>query len=556
MCALQEHYEKTAARFLKTVVCFDNDAYIQQRTYGSASSMAKKADAGFDDLAEEEPAEGTHIEAMDKDCHLLDAASLMNSFARYGILCSVIKPTKTGDNLVKDIISLAGAADVAILDWELERIEEKGCKSASSESCRLAILGIVREDQANNGRLRLIIIFSGTNGPNAINELANTLADYQFKRVGINACELQGPHSRIVFLQKPDTTSPSAPVINYADLPQAVVKTFSELTSGLLQTAALQGITAIRDNTHHLLTVFDRDLDGAFLAQRALIPDPADAEDFFLDIFQEEIGALICRNGFKESLSAEKCSSWIDDKHIYSNDPKNKKRMKRSLDHYCSSKLQGLFGLLGRNGQYSNSTGADIDIANEVLNVLYLSDNNKRRKGTERLSELSNLYGVGSLTAAQVPRMQIGVLVREKLAENQQGRYLMCLQPLCDSVRLRDNTLFLFLILEELAPSGTGKFLDLYVPLLGESGVWLDVNPSPKKLISFAFSPKSKNKITYVEAARVGNERLFYSQDGQVFQWVASVKLGKAQRLASQLAARLHTLGVDEFEWMRLQQRR
>ncbi|WP_368969985.1 response regulator receiver domain, partial [Pseudomonas neuropathica] len=72
-------------------------------------------------------------------------------FARQGIICSIIQPEADMklDPLVEEIKSIAQAADVLVLDWELR----PGDHTASLR----AIHEIVTQDTDGGGRLRFIV---------------------------------------------------------------------------------------------------------------------------------------------------------------------------------------------------------------------------------------------------------------------------------------------------------------------------------------------------------------------------------------------------------------
>jgi hypothetical protein len=89
----------------------------------------------------------------------------------------------------------------------------------------------------------------------------------------------------------------------------------------------------------------------------------------------------------------------------------------------------------------------------------------------------------------------------------------------------------------------------------GDGVKWLSVKAKPSDLVSYRFAGKSKNE-KYVESIYENNNYIFKDVPRKrEFEWMGELKTGKAQRIASALSARIHTLGVDEFEWMRLHQK-
>jgi hypothetical protein len=104
------------------------------------------------------------------------------------------------------------------------------------------------------------------------------------------------------------------------------------------------------------------------------------------------------------------------------------------------------------------------------------------------------------------------------------------------------------------SPPANGDSLDICIRDKDKRVIWLGVDTKPCNIVSYRFKAASK-KNGYVAAELKNGTYFFRSTDNLEFEWCADLKIGKAQRLASVLASRIHTLGIDEFEWMRLHQR-
>ena len=79
--------------------------------------------------------------------------------------------------------------------------------------------------------------------------------------------------------------------------------------------------------------------------------------------------------------------------------------------------------------------------------------------------------------------------------------------------------------------------LDLCIPLKDGEVKWLKVDPKPKNMVAFPFTGKSETD-GYVEADKYPDGYFFTSYDEQCYRWVANLKPGKAQRIASEIASR------------------
>jgi hypothetical protein len=546
MTALADFYRQKAEDFLKTVVCFDDQAYECAQTDTVISKAARKSPDGF----HEDDSESGHPAVVEEDkvgedvvagegATEFDAKDITDAFAELEILCSVIKPDTDGARARSQIEKMARMADVAIVDWEL--------LNQDTSIARDAIINIVREDDMRGGCLRLIVIYSDGNGPNIIGELSESLGTYGFIS-SKDKLELQNAHSLIVFFQKPQCSNPTAPMVDYKDLPKRVVDSFTKLTSGLLPAAALSAISVIRQHSHHLLATFPATLDGAFLTHRCLIPDPSDAEQFLLDLFEGEIGSLLAHSKkMTGAVDETRCAAWVEKSDFF--DAVQKKCLKKALTKCSRAKIDGFRKL------FDNKELPENAVAEELLKLFYgtSSDPKTIARVKEDFSILSTLdvHRRGITTFDRnPPRLRLGSIVRE----TDFGRFLLCIQPLCDSTRIKHNrlTIFPFLI---LAAPPEPKDLDLCIPDEDEVDgvVWLSVLPKPQHLISYQFCGKSVTEA-YVEAKDMGNQKdyAFQTSDDKCLEWMADLKPGKAQRIVSQLAARIHTLGIDEFEWLRL----
>lgn len=548
MTELTGFYRERVADFLKTVVCFDDQAY--EDTFGNCS-VIKAAARVPDGFSADEGDADTHGDApevvgcvSDTSSSGFEAKDITDAFAEMNILCSVIKPHTDGELARPQIEKLARTADVAIVDWVLK--DSQGCNDTSI--AREAIVNIVKHDEERGGCLRLIVIYSDEKGEQVIGELAELLSDNGFERVP-GTLELQNAHTLIVFLQK---AGPSAVGVEYKDLPGRVVDSFTRLTSGLLPAAALSAISVIRQHSHHLLATFPATLDGAFLAHRCLIPDPNDAEQFLLDLFEGEIGALLAHSQVCKAVDGHRCTAWVESRCppeqrnnlvplLTQYDENKAKSFGEQIKSLCGKKMQGkeladaLFALF-----YSGTEPKIATQAQEDFSILSTLDAHRRRLATLEQNP---------------PRLHLGSVVRE----TDSGKFLLCVQPLCDSTRigLEEGTIFPFLLLSSPLEK---KNLDLCIPDEDEQAqvVWLSISPKPQSLVSYRFCGKSATEA-YVEAAkdtRNGEYYAFQTSDGKCLEWMADLKIGKAQRIVSQLAARIHTLGIDEFEWLRLQRPR
>ena len=531
------------------MICFDDEAYQEPPKAKDQPSAARKPDDGFEEGSNnsthnEIPQDNQTIENPNDNAHQLNAKELTEAFAKKEILCSVINPSNDieGENkCIERIAQMARMADVVILDWEMPGKDHSIAQNA--------IIEIIKEDQGEGGCLRLIVIYSAADGITAINNLHNCLEKYKFEKIE-NGFALQNEHALIVFLNKLGNFQ-TTDRIGYTDLPDRIITEMLKLTKGLLPSAALRAVSVLRDKSHHLLAKFPARLDGAYIVHRALIPDPNDAETFLLDLLSSELSFILSNPKVRDTLSAESCSEWLDINNIFSVDEKSE--IKTVLTEKSGNKIEKLNKLNLFKLNESDSRKKGQDIANKLFNKVYKEIGVDDARAD--MSVLSTLDRDCRTPQNNIdpPRLKLGSIIRRVVEGNTQ--YFLCFQPLCDSVRIdKKGKSFPFLSLTCIKTEDTnsGSF-DICVRDKNNDIVWLQVDTKPSNIVTLCFKPTCKQH-GYIAAKLRDSAYLFQSTEDE-FEWCADIKIGKAQRLASNLATRIHTLGIDEFEWMRLHQK-
>lgn len=587
--ALHAHYENCVRRFLKTVVVFDDKAYEERSCAKVAALSAPPSiDAAF---SESFPDTFNHpaveVQMSSDHLHELDGPGLMRCFGEKGIACSVIQPLGQWEEkrVIDDIVLMAKGADVLILDWTL--------KEGSPDLTCNAIQRIFEDDDNSGERLRLVVIYTAQSAPTVAAKLERSIAELE--RLADSPITFQRKHAVVVIFNKPGGFNVG---VTTEELPSEIMKAHAKLTGGLLPSAALNAIAAIRENTHHLLGQFSTSLDGAYIAHRCLIPHPEDAETYFIDLFADALHSIVMHESTRDSISVEKCESWVraprqdvspldpskldaiikalsqpsTDKAKYfrdwlpstnlaiSEDLKNRIDIWLADEVRSCSDLVSIIGLEAKvNEEFLEALVGKQQVpdteASDLL-IARLYPEGQSRKALDAMTTLSDFSRTPSdrSAATSLPRLHLGtVLARE---EGGQYEFLLCVQPHCDSVRLGAKTLFPFLRLKQ-----NEDVYDLCLPWKG-SHLRVTLEKLPRNLEMISFLPANKKNRRFVEARLESEQTVFkyeIVENGQAqiktLIWVGELRMGKAQRLSSQLAARLHTLGVDEFEYSRLRGR-
>ena len=143
------------------------------------------------------------------------------------------------------------------------------------------------------------------------------------------------------------------------------------------------------------------------------------------------------------------------------------------------------------------------------------------------------------------PFLALGTILKEVAdpAQASSQRYWICIQPLCDSVRIKGKRAFPFLKLKR----NENQF-DLVLPESEDSYIKVRISyrPHESKLIEFA-----ADSTCTVRAVSEGNRYFFTDKEKKKYEWVADLKFEHAQRILNKYATEQARVGLDESEWLR-----
>jgi hypothetical protein len=148
------------------------------------------------------------------------------------------------------------------------------------------------------------------------------------------------------------------------------------------------------------------------------------------------------------------------------------------------------------------------------------------------------------------PRLTLGALLKvrhgaDAPVDNEiESDFLLCVQPRCDSVRFETPRAFPF----QQATYDPDEF-NLIVDGEGAAG-YLLLDTKPMSTVMLKFQPEEGKDAIF--AQKDGDSYFFTDVRGRQFEWVGDLDDMKAQRLASEIGASMHRVGVDELEWLRL----
>lgn len=474
-----------------------------------------------------------------------DAEKISMLFAKTGKLCTVYAPISEND--ICSCAFLFAKSDVVVLDWylDLDTNKDDGDEETDAEIdeprgfyTRTLIKGIVAD--AKDEKLKLVIVYTGETDLKGItDDIYNDVEEYGNFKCG--DCRVYSSNVAIVICAKYNGKEQfkhledlKSKVVKYENLPYFVMNEFSKLVNGILPNYALSAISAIREQTSKILNVYSGETDYAYLGHRVLLKNQKDAQQLLVKVFGESISDLIA------SYSSE-IDNWlfpwvdyifqdakvvkINNKEITIDGKLLKELLLDNSETYKEKIARLLHGCLTTKEAENNSTllfSVDKTIA-DYSNAQFA-----------KITHHKNIFGI----LPKRPMLTLGTVVLHD------GKYYVCIQQRCDSVRLTEERKFLFLPLTNT----NGK-----MHILINNDTHLNVSEFSYALKTVKFKPQKGEDCVYaINAEEQGCEKLiFESIYGEKYEWVLELKELQAQRIVAAYCSALSRVGLDESEWLR-----
>ncbi|MFO7964195.1 MAG: response regulator receiver domain, partial [Desulfobacterales bacterium] len=314
--------EKVANNFLHTIVVIDDEAFFGEKI----SPPGKIVEPGKVGIHKREEYGAIDLKRTQ---HSLNAKEVIDNFALYGKVCSVLKPEEEQDYSIYKPIAMR--TDAFIIDWEIHNDNGEDA---------IAIIGkIIESDLTFEPRLRLIIIYTGeTDIDNITPKIKAKLDDYfdSYETSKDGVTFIKGYLRITVYFKNRLNLKPELHdrVISGENLAKVVSLEFSNITSGLVSNFTLESMSALRDNTHLILGKFGPKIDPPFLSHRALLPNPNDVKYHVIDLLINEYHSILEDYNVGKEVEIESVKAWLDHTN-----PPNKEILIRSkkvvIDKKC-----------------------------------------------------------------------------------------------------------------------------------------------------------------------------------------------------------------------------
>lgn len=588
----RQHCRNAVSKFVMNAVVIDNQP-ILNNSYQPApiakASIAKVLDDGMEGLVDEpaenkdmgekvqraedvrkremEEAQGAATETRRDEegeaespqrvlLHDLDVRQISDAFARHQIACAFVFPHDSDpeeENILNRVMAATDCADIVVIDWYLRD---------QAPTLTMKILRKIAErDVAENGRMRLICVYTGQPDMNqVVRDAANALNDGGLKSVTLKEDEgyARGKEHCLLVLNKQHVIGDQ--------LPEQLLDALTDLADGLLPTFALAAVAAVRRNVHHIITRFSAELDAAYVANRLITNPPGEVAELMRDLFVSECDtALGLERVADQFLETDQIKSWLE----------NRRHPKNVLSYKVKSQdisidggfLNALIEDGISNGMITinkNQTKFPEDKRNLISHCLHGDEKSAKVAESSFARHITlkrEAFGQSKLRSEEgwTPSLTLGTILRQNAGTKEEPKhlYFYCLTPACDTVRLNgDERTFLVLELEEAKEK-----TNLLIAEEGGTYKCLYIDPKPMNIRAYRFkscqtSGRVKAKARAVEGQKT--ESFFFETCQEpVFEalWLGEVRRNRANRDMANLNREWLRFGIKDSEYLRLSEK-
>ena len=473
--------------------------------------------------ADAEPASGL-VPPSEEDETAVSPAALVRAFLESGVVCSVLEANEESEDasgLEERVLQGASSADLLILDWLLYGDFSTTVQAIDALANRYP------------ERIAVVVVFTGAH---SLRDVAQRLIDdVQFQPV--DDYIVRRSNTVVLVFGKPGVRLTGDEYLrqatDFSELPRMIREDLELVYRGLMPEFAFRGINALRESAPRVLATFDQELDVGALIHRALLPDPDEAATQFI--------RLLCSDMELALLDADVSSIWDVDASSevlaqaaesgeatplldrLRNSP-NVADDPEALDGDRLLKRAVADGLarIGLSDSAISKAVGDLEAA--------MADS---VTSSENLAILMDSSGFGN----RPPRLELGVVVRDE-----QDSYWLCIQPLCDSVRLTGERAFPMMPIRKRPPKPTAMIRS---PEGEALPVALDRRPYMLRLVEFAPSDG------VVRAEPDGSAWRFTDVEKQNYLAFARLRPEFAAQAVQDLTSTVARVAADSSEWRR-----
>lgn len=483
--------------------------------------------------ADDEPTAG--LMAIPNEGTPLHWNNIVTAFLDEEMVCSVFKPN--GEDDILDVaIRGSKIADLLILDWDLFGDDGEATKRTIIEiikpdSQRLKVIG-----------LKVIVIYTEMSFSSVIDALVKECgltkeSDFVYRKEATIVLVFGKLSVRLM-----EGEEGSNRITGYSDLPKKIRVDLEDYFGGLVPELAFNSINVIRESAPRILATFDSSLDAPLLAHRALLPEVSDVRPQFVRLLISEFEAALMESPpLADLLNEESIGARLNDFKIIESSETLVEELRKSpnvadelksLDDAELAKRAVAMGL--RRLGFGD---ARLDKLLIPLTETFGVD----KEPHELLAALMSSTRFGDIP----PRLEAGIVLKDE------DEYWLCIQPLCDSVRLSGPRKFPLLPLVVNADRDDNVKRNSEVMIRAADGRALPIRFSTKQyeLLMAEFLP-SRDKLLVL--AKSEGEAWYFEDTDRTRYWaICRLRSEFTQRAVQGLTFGVARSGVDSSEWLR-----
>ncbi|MBK5276468.1 MAG: hypothetical protein JJE30_15670 [Desulfuromonadales bacterium] len=531
MTAFAVHMQALAQEFIGTVL-FVDDQILGTQKANDADETNNELDEA---LIEVESLQSPDENVSDID-HSLYLGRLSQACSDMGMLCSPVFTSQISSEqeknyLVDKVIMLSNKADVIVLDWEMEVPSGSIDMGATAQSI------VEKLKSINKDRELLVCIFSA--------------ADVD----KINPDALSGEHVIVFYVNKNEKMA-------YEGLPDLICKKFSDVHSGLMPAAALSAIKVVRDNSHRLLFKYSSDNDAAYLSHRCLVENIDDAELFVTELLAASFGDLVRGNNTViETVNDQKINSWMELRSVSFKDSNfeipgviKRKITNKTRKEWLNKGISSWLIKICESRKDSKTVKQKMkkwDSSHSLSLVEYFQENidlDKTISIEAAFSRLaSHIFFDESGKKINSNFVTLGSVIKNNKSKD---KYYLCLQPVCDSVRLVGSKIpFLFLSLKPCEKPSDARGGFHIVVKDNDKDVFLKISEKNSHLKVIEFTPDPLSKKVNSKTNDLVNG--YVNSQVIEFKLLAQLRREHAHRISTKFIHNITRVGLNEPEWLR-----
>lgn len=453
-------------------------------------------------------------------------SELVRAFLDEDVVCSVLEASEDSADaagLVQQALRGSSIADLLLLDWLMY-----GDHSATMR----AIDAVAAQDPE---RLTVIVVFTGAYSLGDV--VQRLIDDARFQTV--DDFVVRRDNTIVLVFGKPgngvrltgDESQRQADT--YGELPRMIRDDLELIYRGLMPEFAFSGINALRESAPRILATFSADLDAGALVHRALLPDPDEAAAHFTRLLCSDMELALRDARISDiwdlgaSPEAIARATEVGDVAPLAERLQRSSKIADDLKELDDRDLahRAIASGLARVGLGDSAiNGAADDVVAAMAGAV---------QSSESLAVLLDSSSFGDTP----PRLELGVVVRDE-----QRRYWLCIQPLCDSVRLRAARAFPMVRIN----TGPGESALMIRSPEGEA-LAAGFDRRPHNLCLVEFEPA--DGVVLAEGDTSGWH--FTDVEGGTFVAITRLRQEFAAQALHELTSTASRVGTDGSEWLR-----